>query len=76
MILVIIVTIVCKAKMTVFDSEESVYPNLVFIVMGVMIIGLIINIPFVIWNSIKWFKKKGVIDMKMYLEYRGKVDKQ
>jgi Sec-independent protein secretion pathway component TatC len=68
-----ITLIICKTQINTNTDPDSFIMNLVWIILLLLLIGFIINFPFIVWQLILWIKQKGVIDHKMYLNHKSKT---
>ena len=57
---------------TLYDSEVMFLP---WIVIALLIIDFCINFPFVAWKLVLWVKKRGIIDMRLFVEQKAPKNK-
>ena len=75
MSLMVILLIFCKSTITPDIAYDSPLLNLVWVVVCILVLDLAVNVPFIIWKLVLWVKKEGVIDLRLFLEHKGRIAK-
>lgn len=57
-------------------NSESTTLKIIWCIISILILGILINFPFILWKLILFLQKNGIIDMKMYLKKKKKTNKQ
>lgn len=71
-----IVTIVCMQLYVGISTKNkdtssafnSAYPWLMFVI---LFVNILVNGSYIIWKTLLWLKKPGIINMRMFVEQKG-----
>lgn len=73
--LMVVVMIVSKAVITSTVDPDSPATNIVWVILTIILLGFLINFPFVIRRLALWVKREGLIDMKLFLKEKDDANK-
>lgn len=66
-ILLATLMVICKVAITIETEPDSPIMLLAWAILVVLILGLLLNFPFIIWKTYQWIRTNSVIDMKLFL---------
>lgn len=76
---IIVISITATQLITYIEVSKDILNNLVlfqsWIIYSLLTVGVMMNGCFIIIKTIDWFKKPGIIDMRLYVQQKGTTKK-
>lgn len=75
MLIALINFIIIQNKVSLETELDSPFYQLAWAFVGLLCLDWILNFPFIIWEIAKAIQKPGIVDVKLMVQHKGRIEK-